>query len=287
MKHPLPNLESLKAFEAAARHLSFTLAADELCITKGAISYQIKRLEAEVNQSLFKRNVRQVLLTDAGQQLYQSTQSIFTDLSNCLDKLKPGINNNITIGVTTYVAARWLSPMVTEFCLKHPEVSLQFVHTVNSSTFNINDVDVAIRWDRCGNILKGIRLMETPMPLFPVCSTQLLQWIHEGGTADDFNGATLLCEDREQDLWTEWAGDKFDISDNPRRVIADANVRVQAAIDGQGMILADSMMQSEINSGALVTPCENELLGYGYTIMAAKQAQQKPMVKLLIDWLLN
>ena len=81
MKHTLPPLDSLKAFEAAARLLSITLAADELCLTKGAISYQIKRLEQHLGQPLFKRTTRQILLTDAGQMLYQTTQKIFTDLS--------------------------------------------------------------------------------------------------------------------------------------------------------------------------------------------------------------
>ena len=104
MKHPLPNLECLKVFESAARHLSFSAAADELCITKGAVSYQIKKLESELATRLFKRSVRQVLLTDQGQKLYQEVRKMFANLENTLSGLAAAIDNTITIAVTTYVA---------------------------------------------------------------------------------------------------------------------------------------------------------------------------------------
>lgn len=84
MKHHLPLLDSLKAFEAAARHLSFSLAAEELCISKGAMSYQIRKLEEQVQCALFKRTVRQVYLTDAGQALLQTTKHIFEELDHTL-----------------------------------------------------------------------------------------------------------------------------------------------------------------------------------------------------------
>jgi len=94
MKHSLPSLDSLKAFESAARHLSFSLAANELCITKGAISYQIRKLEEELQCELFKRSIRQVYLTEAGQHLFKNTQTLFNEFKLTFDRLKDVQKNN-------------------------------------------------------------------------------------------------------------------------------------------------------------------------------------------------
>ena len=90
MKHHLPSLDALKAFESAARHLSFSLAAQELCITKGAVSYQVRKLGESLDCALFRRAVRQVYLTDAGQQLLQTSQKIFDALTRTFEQIKPG-----------------------------------------------------------------------------------------------------------------------------------------------------------------------------------------------------
>ena len=105
MKHHLPPLDSLKAFEAAARHLSFSLAAEELCISKGAVSYQIQKLEAHIQSRLFNRLIRQVYLTDAGQSLFKTVQNQFIELDRTLGQINSDRNSqDITIAVTTYVA---------------------------------------------------------------------------------------------------------------------------------------------------------------------------------------
>ena len=284
MKHALPHLDGLKVFESAARYLSFSEAAKELCITKSAVSYQIKKLESELNCPLFKRNIRQVLLTDAGQKLYQTTQKAFSDLSATIDHLNSW-PNTITIAATTYVAARWLSPLVTDFCQMHPQISLEFKHSVNSSQFKLDEVDLAIQWSECHNEINGNRLMELPMPLFPVCSPALMDQIGQQGGSMNFANATLLCEDRDLDLWKEWAAEGYELDSNPRRLITDANVRVQAAIDGQGLVLADAMMQSELNSGALVIVSGQELTGYGYVLLSTVVARRNSLVNELIQWL--
>ena len=121
MKHHLPSLEGLKVFESAARHLSFNLAARELCMSKAAISYQIRKLESTIDCALFKRTVRQVYLTDAGQKLFQTTRRIFKDMEHTLEQLAPNSHeHDVIIGVTTYVAMRWLSPRIAEFSEQHP-----------------------------------------------------------------------------------------------------------------------------------------------------------------------
>lgn len=282
MKHHLPPLDGLKAFESAARHLSFSLAADELCITKGAVSYQIRKLEAHLQCALFKRSVRQVFLTESGQMLLQSTQSLFSGLEDVIERLQGDQQQSaVTVAATTYVAARWLSQHISTFNAQFPQVSVLLQHSVNSADFKLADVDLAIRWGPIRNKPDRNRFAELPMPLYPVVSPQLLeQHAPDFDTNNknhcildkNFARIPLLCEDRQQDLWQEWldASSKGQPSlalPNPRRVISDANVRVQAAIDGQGFILADELMLNEINNHLLTAPFTDTLTGYGYAFL--------------------
>ena len=280
MKHVLPNLESMKVFESAARHLSFIKAADELCLTKGAVSYQIKKLESELATDLFKRDIRQVWLTDAGQKLFQSVQPLFDDLEKTVAQMKRNrLTDTVSIAVTTYVAARWLSPLLTDFLVDNPSISLKYEHAVNNPSFRIQDSDIAIQWGRCTGEINDVRLMEIPMPLYPAYSPNAFTDIE-----DALLTGALLDEDRDLDLWKEWSDQYHDLTKNPRRVVADANVRVQAAIDGHGLILADDMMAAELLSGALVGEKSHALEGYGYVVMSTPAKRSRAAKKLLL-WL--
>lgn len=310
MKHHLPPLDGLKAFEAAARHLSFSIAADELCITKGAVSYQIRKLEAHLQCALFRRSVRQVYLTDSGQMLLQTTQQLFTELGDTLDRLQGETEQSgITVAVTTYVAARWLSAHVSAFNDKHPHVAVLLQHSVNSADFKLTDVDIAIRWGPCVGRQARNRFGEMPMPLYPVISPLLLK--KQGFSIDkqavQLSAAKLteaplatlplLSEDRHQDLWQEWydaacvangslpnSTKSFHLP-NPRRTITDSNVRVQAAIDGQGLILADQLMINELNSAQLVAPFTETLNGYGYALLCSPNRILSDNAQSLKSWL--
>ncbi len=295
MKHRLPSLDALKVFESAARQLSFSLAARELFITKGAVSYQIRKLEQDLDCALFRRSVRQVYLTDAGQQLLQTTQRLFAELGATLERIKPGESRrDVLIGATTYVALRWLSPRISEFGVKNPQVSILLQHAVNSADFRLQDVDFAIRWCSMEGKSSKRRPLEMPMPLFPVCSPRLLEGFSDLAGRDDlprreFTAARLqqiplLCEDRDFDLWQAWYGGALD---NPRRIIADANVRTQAAIDGLGWTLADSMMQRELDAGLLVAPFRHRLDGYGYAIEVPGSRYVGNNAVKLRDWLIE
>jgi len=106
MKHHLPSLDAVKVFESAARHLSFSRAADELCLTQGAVSYQIRKLEENLDCALFKRSVRQVYLIDTGQQLMQMTQLVFAELERTLDQIGPSdTSHDVIVGATIHVAS--------------------------------------------------------------------------------------------------------------------------------------------------------------------------------------
>ncbi len=280
MKHHLPSLDALKVFESAARQLSFSLAAEELCITKGAVSYQIRKLEESLDCALFRRSIRQVFLTNAGQQLFLTTQRLFDDLSRTLGQIKPvDSGHDVHVGATTYVAVRWLSSRIARYSEQNPDVSIVLQHSVNSEDYKLQDVDITIRWAACKGKTDRSRLLEMPMSLYPVCSPDLLKRHKikcQPGSGErqqmnqaPFNTVPLLCEDRAMDLWQAWFGNETPALSNPRRVIADANVRTQAAIDGQGMTLADALMQPELDRGELVAPFQHRLQGYGYHLLVS------------------
>jgi DNA-binding transcriptional LysR family regulator len=298
MKHHLPSLDALKVFESAARQLSFSLAAQELCITKGAVSYQIRKLEESLDCALFRRATRQVFLTNAGQQLLLATQQLFAGLTRTLGQIKPADSSyDVHVGVTTYVAMRWLSTRIAGFSEKHPDVSLVLQHSVNSEEFKIQDVDITIRWAVCTGKTNRSRLIEMPMSLYPVCSPDLLHKLKLDVDSKNlgrtqlsqaaFNAVPLLCEDRPFDLWQEWYGNQESPLSNPRRVIADSNVRTQAAIDGQGWTMADALMQPELNRGELVAPFRHQLNGYGYHILVSPGRYLSVKARSLVDWLLE
>ena len=301
MKHDLPPLDALKVFESAARQLSFSLAARELCVTKGAVSYQIRRLEEVLDCALFQRTVRQVYLTHAGQQLLQTTQRSFAELDATIKQIKPGDSaHDVLIGVTTYVALRWLSPRISAFSQTNPDISFLLQHSVNAENFRVQDVDFAIRWCGMDGETSPQRPLELPMPLFPVCSPRLLE---SAGNADtglrvtdlsqaELASTALLCEDRSLDLWQAWYGKQSHDKQpqallNPRRVIADANVRTQAAIDGQGWTMADALMQRELDAGELVAPFAHQLDGFGYAIQTSQSRYVSRKAQELRSWLVE
>ena len=298
MKHHLPTLDALKVFESAARQLSFSRAAQELCLTRGAVSYQIRRLEEDLDCALFRRAVRQVYLTNAGQQLLQTVQRLFAELTQTIEQIKPGDSgNDVLVGATTYVALRWLSSRISGFSELNPEISILLQHSVNAEDFRIQDVDFAIRWCQMAGQVTRNRPLEMPMSLFPVCSPRLLErfsidlYAAPLEIADlsrpPLDSVPLLCEDRQLDVWSLWCGEQTSLSANPRRVIADANVRTQAAIDGLGWTMADALMQRELDNGLLVAPFEHRLEGYGYAIQVAPARYVSQNALALRNWLVE
>lgn len=298
MKHHLPPLDSLKAFESAARHLSFSLAAQELCISKGAMSYQIRKLEEEVQCALFRRTVRQVYLTEAGQSLLQTTKHMFEELDQTLQSLYgESRQTGVSIAATTYVAARWLSPRISEFNERHPDIPVKLLHSINSADFKLVEVDMAMQWGQCNQKPDRNELYQIPMNLFPVITPKLVQklGIDESSPLDvrtiledPFNAIPFLCEERHLDLWDEWIAAALPgLSNrlrNPRRIITDANVRVQAAIDGQGFILADDLMSNEIDNGLLIQLFNESLDGYGYSLKSSSSRIFSNHANILKAW---
>ena len=283
----LPSLNGLRVFEAAARHQSFTVAAEELAVTQGAVSYQIRRLEGALGIDLFRRKTRQVALTVEGERLFRAAHRLLRDLDDELRAISPRSDRMmLTVAVSTYVATRWLSPRLGRFFSTHPEITLRLQHSVNDPTFAVEDVDMAIRWgDGKWPGVAAELLLASPM--MPVCAPGLI----EGGAStrgpEDLHGHTLLHDQPGIDLWGEWLA-KAGV-EGPEAglglAITDPNVRVQAAIDGQGVVLADCLIES-IASGRLVAPFDVVLEGYGFHMLYEREAARRPAFRRFREWIL-
>jgi len=285
----LPSLKALHVFEAAARLCSFNAAAEELCVTPGAISYQIKQLETALGVMLFYRRVRQLELTESGQRLYDSVHRLLRSLDQDLKDIVPTSSANIlTISVSTYFVTRWLSPRLGKFLNEHPQLTIRLQHSVNDPDFTVEEVDLAIRWgDGIDKQIHTELLFELPM--IAVCSPNLLESDIDPCEPAKLMNHVLLRDQPDLDYWQQWfkqAGVDFvDASQN--RVIIDPNVRVQSAIDGQGLVLANTLLSADIDSGKLCEPFNVRLNGFGYYLLCARGAADNNSLRLFRNWLVQ
>jgi LysR family glycine cleavage system transcriptional activator len=255
----LPSLNGLRAFEAAARHLSFTRAASELNVTQTAISHQIRRLEDELGIRLFVRQNRSLALTPQARDYLPLVRAAFDDLRLATERLlrKDG-GKVLTVSTLASLAAKWLLPRLNSFQDAHPDVDVRITTSTGLVDFKTDDVDAAIRYGR--GHWPGVRaewLMADE--LFPVCSPTLLQGNKPLRCPQDLAQHTLLHTsggyDDDWRLWLTAAGLPAAISKHGGLSFDLIFMTVQAAIDGLGVALGrTSYVQDDIAKGRLVVP---------------------------------
>jgi len=258
----LPPLNSLRAFEAAARHLSFTKAAAELHVTPAAVSQQIRQLEAHYGLSLFRRTTRSLVLTEDAQRALPAVRDAFESLGQVHHRLSAHRDSNLlTVSASPSVGERWLLPRLERFRALHPDIDIRIDATDMLVDFNRDQVDIAIRYGR--GVYDGLEadaLMEDIV--FPVCSPALLQGDPPLRTPHDLCHHTLLHPEWRQErdaapswqMWLRAAGVKNVDPTRGMRFSMDAML-ARAAADGMGVALAlRSMVQQELDAGTLVRP---------------------------------
>jgi len=289
MARRLPPLNALRAFEAAARHLSFTRAAEELHVTQAAISHQVKTLEEHLGRKLFRRLNRALLLTDDGQAYLPSVSRAFALLheatSDLLDKDAPG---PLTVSALPSFAARWLVPRLGRFRQVCPEIDLRIDPSAALNDFAAGDVDVGIRYGR--GKYPGLRsdwLMTED--IFPVCSPALLEGEHGLRAPRDLEHHLLLHDDGHGD-WRTWllaAGvDGIDPARGP--IFTDSSMLIQAAMAGQGVALARGVLAAdELAAGRLVRPFTLSLpTEYAYYLVCPRDTAEQSKIVAFREWLL-
>jgi LysR family transcriptional regulator, glycine cleavage system transcriptional activator len=290
MRRSLPPLNALRSFDAAARHRSFTRAAEELCVTQGAVSHQVKALETELGLQLFKRERNSLVITDAGRVYHAVVRDVFDRLELGTDRLlQRQRSGTITVSTSPDFAAKWLVARLGRFAEAYPEIELKLSATMHHVDFAREDVDLAIRHGD-GNWpgLNAVNL--TAEELFPVCSPAVMTsggGIHEPG--DVLRFPLLHLDDRlDWSRWLEAAGAPSEgLLHGP--ILNHASMLIDAAIDGQGIALARTMLAAnDLVARRLVRPFRTALpLKNTYWIVCPKATRALPKIVAFRDWLLT
>jgi LysR family glycine cleavage system transcriptional activator len=288
----LPSLNGLRAFEAAARHLSFTKAAAELNVTQTAISHTIKRLEDQLGIRLFERRNRALLLTREAQTYLPAIRAAFEDLRQATARLQRREREGVlTVSTTASLAAKWLVSRVTGFQDAHPGAEVRITTSANLVDFRREDVDMAVRYGH--GAWPGLRadwLMAED--IFPVCSPALREGENPLRTPDDLARHTLLHTTASREDWQLWltaAGLPVSLARRRGLNFDQSFMAIQAAVEGLGVALGRSpLVERDIAEGRLVVPFDVKLpADAGYYVVAPLETAATPKITLFRDWLLG
>ncbi|MFA8440928.1 transcriptional regulator GcvA [Yoonia sp.] len=292
MSDRLPPLTALRAFEAAARHMSFAKAADELNVTPAALSYQIKALEADLGQPVFRRLNRAVELTEAGRCLAPGATDAFTTLSAAWRSTKRLTDNGVlTVTAGPAFTSKWLAPRMYEFAQAHKEIELRFLATLRIIDFDRDEVDVAIRF----GLGHDKEVYSRPLIdewMTPMMTPEMAQEIDRPGKLAK---ATLIHDDSISffkvpmgwDAWCQAARVDVDTSHGPR--FSQADHAIDAAIAGAGVVLGRvSLATRALEAGRLVAPFEVGLISEAqFRFICPQGTEKRPHVAAFESWVLE
>lgn len=289
MLRRLPSLNALKAFEAAARHESFTRAAEELFVTQGAVSHQVKALETELGFKLFNRERQRLVITDAGREYLNVIRDAFDRIALGTARLTQRQSSGVlTVSTSPDFAAKWLVHRLGRFAEMHPGIDLRVSATMHHVDFAREDVDMAVRHgvgEASWQGLAGERLATET--LFAVCSPALLRK-KSNRPADVLDLPLLHLDDHSGWMrWLEAAQVKAPKS-LQGVVLNRASMVIDAAINGQGIALARSTLAAwDLINKRLIAPFPVSLpLATAYWIVAPQATAELPKIATFRKWLL-
>ena len=294
-KRPL-SLNGLRGFVAAARHLSFTLAATELHLTQSALSRQIQSLEEELGLPLFVRSTRRITLTPAGEALFRATVAGLQSIDQVVARLRASEGRK-QIVVTTFAscASLWLIPRLSGFSTTHPEVDVNCIATDRAVDLDAENVDVALRCTRLP-VPEDVGHFLFPECVVPACAPGLLAREPGIRVPADLAQHTLLKNEEAVEMifpwlsWERWFEQQQCRMPEARSALRFTNHDqvIQAAIAGQGVALARGGLAAElIADGRLATPFGvGAPSPFSYYLMTSQAARQRPEVKAFVDWIL-
>jgi LysR family transcriptional regulator of beta-lactamase len=279
------SLNTLRAFDAAARHLNFTRAADELCVTQAAVSHQVKALEDHIGRALFRRTARGLVLTDEGIALAPTVADSFARIERQLDACKAGGPMEVlTVGVVGTFAVGFLLERLARFRGEHPRIELRLLTHNNKVDLSAESLDYAIQFgDGAWRSVQADRIMAAP--LSPLCAPGLADQLRH---PDDLRTQRLLRSYRNQE-WQAWLHAAGAKGVTPRGPLFDASaIMVQAAMFGEGVALAPPcMFQRELQQGRLAQPFELAVDVGGYWLTRLLSKAPTPAMLAFRAWLLS
>ena len=282
-------LHGLRAFDVAARHMNFTRAAEDLGVSQSAVSHQIQQLEQHLGTELFHRRHGKLALTEAGHVLLSEVRKGFSHFSQGLDDLEALEKSGaVHVNVTPRFALKWLAPRLSDFSRQFPAIKLKFHQSTETTDFATSNADVSIEWHRGVPPDRQSHLL-LPARFSPICAPGLPSSGKPLRKPSDIRRHTVLYE-RDGTTWSKW----FDVAGCPDVTpaegvaIDDGNIRVQAAMDGQGIDLGSlELLSDELASGRLIQPFDAVLEAGGYYLTYPAEAPKRPRFKLFIEWLLR
>lgn len=294
MQRPLPPLNALRAFEATARHLSFTLAAQELSVTPAALSHQIKGLEDFLGQRLFERRTRSIALTSAGQALYPGLHAAFLQIRQSVELIDRAPNDNVlVVSAPPGFTAKWLAPRLYRFLMANPQIDARISASQGLANFTTDGVDIAIRNSQSPN--RGLwskRLLG--ITLLPVASPRL---VSEHGLVDphDLAKVPLIHDDMLGSLtglptWSDWLAAAGVEGINLARGLrfSSPDHALEAAVEGAGVLLAHGVLaHDDLKTGRLVAPFALKLpTERSFQLVCPASHEQRGKVRAFRDWIL-
>ncbi|HCH51563.1 MAG TPA: transcriptional regulator GcvA [Proteus sp.] len=291
MSKRLPPLNALRVFDSAARHLSFTKAAEELFVTQAAVSHQIKTLEEFLGLKLFRRRNRSLLLTEEGQSYYLDIKEIFSSINEATRKLLArSAKGALTVSLSPSFAIQWLVPRLSGFNQAYPGIDVRIQAVDREEDKLADDVDVAIFYGR-GN-WTGLRTDRLYAEyLIPVCAPSLLTGEKPLKTPSDLIYHTLLHDTSRRD-WQAYVRqleiqNQINVQQGP--IFSHSSMVIQAAVHGQGVALVNNVMaRSEIESGRLVRPFQDVLVSKNAFYLVCQDSQAElGKIAAFRQWILS
>ncbi|MFE0754069.1 transcriptional regulator GcvA [Inquilinus sp. NPDC058860] len=281
----LPPLNGVRAFEAAARHRSFTRAAAELSVTQAAVSQQVRRLEDWLSVRLFHRRENSLDLTEAGRIYLPLVSGALAGIADATTQIAPGRAAGVlTVSTSPSFAAKWLTSRLPQFSAAHPDVDVNVTASLALVDLDGGEADCAVRWGRGGwDGLACDRLFAEDS--FPVCSPALRDQLR---TLDDLRRHTLL-HDQSLAPWRDWlrAVGMADVDWVRGLRVSDSALTIQAAVEGQGVALVVfSLVADDLAAGRLVRPLDLSIQNQAsYHFVATTRSLRRPIVRAFRDWI--
>jgi LysR family transcriptional regulator, glycine cleavage system transcriptional activator len=290
MLRRLPPLNALKAFESAARHESFTRAAEELCVTQGAISHQVKALETALGFKLFSRERQRLVITEAGREYLAVVRDAFDRIALGTARLAQRQHSGVlTVSTSPDFAAKWLVHRLGRFADMHPGIDLRVSATLHHVDFAREDVDMAVRHGE-GNFAGLDAAQLCAEELFPVCSPHLVSDHGRRLKVSEVLKFPLLHLD-DRSGWSRWlAAAGVQSAKMPHGLVMNrASMVIDAAVNGQGLALARTTLAAwDLINRRLVAPFSETLpVSKTYWIVAPRATSELPKIVTFRQWLLQ
>lgn len=286
----LPPLSALRTFDTAARHLSFTKAAEELCVTQSAVSRQVRLLEEFLNLKLFERRHRTLVLTVEGERYQRDIAGIFSQMDLATRRLRRDRKGEV-LKIQTYTTftMRWLIPRLGRFQEQYPEIEVQLTASLKPVDFSSSDIHGAVRAGHGEWHVRADKLCDTY--LVPVCSPSFAETVLSDETPKTLEDKTLLHSLGRPNDWYVWfngAGMAYGDLDSGHR-FESSSMSYQAAQKGLGVAIGQRfLVEDDLRSGLLVTPIEKHVFSNEtYYFLSSPRYSGVPRLELFREWLIE